>query len=143
MYCYRCFLKKLFWNLASLPHWTYSENLCLMMCYAEKFFDKKIIKKQTFNQVVFSSIIHISTRHEQMCLMRLHFERYLPYHQYMVGDDGRGTSRNVTSLNTFLLDMIDCEHSKRSLIKRIVSWHGKRWALNRQTKVILSIHVSV
>ena len=108
-----------------------------------KILRQKIIKKQTFNQVVFTSIIHISTRHEQMCLMRLHFERYLPYHQYMVGDDGRGTSRNVASLNTFLLDMIDCEHSKRSLIKRIVSWHGKRWALNRQTKVILSIHVSV
>ena len=86
-----------------------------------KILRQKIIKKQTFNQVVFSSIIHISTRHEQMSLMRLHFERYLPYHQYMVGDDGRSTSRNVASLNTFLLDVIDCEHSKHSLIKRIVS----------------------
>ena len=39
--------------------------------------------------------------HEQVCLMRLHFERHFPYHR------GRGISRSVASLNILAHDVIN------------------------------------
>ena len=44
------------------------------------------------------------TRHEQVCLMRLRFERYFS-HQWP--DDGRSISRNVASLNILVHDVIN------------------------------------
>ena len=40
------------------------------------------------------------SRHEQVCLMRLRFERYWP-------DDGRSISQNVASLNILAHDVIN------------------------------------
>ena len=55
----------------------------------------------------------ILSRHEQVCLMRLRFERLLPSSGPMMGDDGRSisddgrsVSRNVASLNILVHDVI-------------------------------------
>ena len=47
---------------------------------------------------IFNNTLSLS-RHEQVCLMRLHFERY--------PDDGRSISRNVASLNILVHDVIN------------------------------------
>ena len=44
------------------------------------------------------------SRHEQVCLMRLRFERYFSHHR---ADDGRSISRNVASLNILVHDVIN------------------------------------
>ena len=44
------------------------------------------------------------SRHEQVCLMRLRFERYFSHHR---PDDGRSISRNVASLNILVHDVIN------------------------------------
>ena len=48
------------------------------------------------------------SRHEQVCLMRLRFERYFSHHRArMRPDDGRSISRNVASLNILVHDVIN------------------------------------
>ena len=55
-----------------------------------------------------------SSHHEQVCLMRLHFEIYF-------SDDGRGISRNVASLNIIVHDVWTyCIITKKGL--PIFSW---------------------
>ena len=44
------------------------------------------------------------SRHEQVCLMRLRFERYFSHHR---ANDGRSISRNVASLNILVHDVIN------------------------------------
>ena len=44
------------------------------------------------------------SRHEQVCLMRLRFERYFSHHR---ADDGRSISRSVASLNILVHDVIN------------------------------------
>ena len=65
-------------------------------------------------QVLDANTISLS-RHEQVCLMRLHFKRYFSHQKYL---------------------------SKRSLIKHTCSWRDKLialWTLNRQVKIFLRI----
>ena len=74
----------------------------------------KVIRKNIF-ACLFSVHNTISlSRHEQVCLMRLRFERYFSHHR---ADDGRSISRNVASLNILVHDVINL----RSYFYKIIS----------------------
>ena len=57
---------------------------------------------QDFAKLVINTIS--LSRYEQVCLMRLHFERYFSHRQ---PDDGRSIFRNVASLNILVRDVIN------------------------------------
>ena len=73
-----------------------------------------VVAKNSVNSIVRKNIfaclfsVHNTislSRHEQVCLMRLRFERYFSHHHWP--DDGRSISRNVASLNILVHDVIN------------------------------------
>ena len=71
----------------------------------KNMYKMKIIIRKNIFACLFSVHNTISlSRHEQVCLMRLRFERYFSHHQ---PDDGRSISRNVASLNILVHDVIN------------------------------------
>ena len=48
-----------------------------------------------------------SSRHGQVCLMRLRFDRYFSHHRFY---DRRGITRNIASLKTIVHDVINLLH---------------------------------
>ena len=86
----------------------------------------KYLKIQKFDRSYTLSL----SRHEQVCLMRLRFEKYFSYHW---ADDGRSISRNAVSLNILVHDMINLLHYEQWTDKqkyfyvfdRLVSWFAE------------------
>ena len=86
----------------------------------------KYLKIQKFDRSYTLSL----SRHEQVCLMRLRFEKYFSYHW---ADDGRSISRNAVSLNILVHDMINLLHYEHWTDKqkyfyvfdRLVSWFAE------------------
>ena len=75
---------------------------------------KSFIRKNIF-ACLFSVHNTISlSRHEQVCLMRLRFERYFSHHRVY---DGRSISRNVASLNILVHDVINLLYQNLLIIK--------------------------
>ena len=84
-----------FGKILSSLHGVFKKNVA----FRQKWKYLKIKKFDRFYTVSLS-------RHEQVCLMRLRFEKNFSYW----ADDGRSISRNVVSLNILVHDMINLLH---------------------------------
>ena len=76
--------------------------MVVIYCYLKRDNDK--VLEYPINYSSYYNTISLS-RHEQVCLMRLRFERYFSHHRAMY--DGRSISRNVASLNILVHDVIN------------------------------------
>ena len=90
----------------------YSHNCHILLTISEK----KRILKQSFgiHKDIFACLFSIHntiglSRHEQVCLSGLRFERYFSHHR---ADDGRSISRNVAHLNILVHDVINLLYYK-------------------------------
>ena len=80
-------------------------NAHISLCNQHEF----CIRKNIFN-CLFSVHNNISlSRHEQVCLMRLRFERYFSHHR---ADGERSISQNVASINILVHDKINLLYYK-------------------------------
>ena len=87
-----------FGKILSSLHGVFKKNVA----FRQKWQKWKYLKIKKFDRFYTVSL----SRHEQVCLMRLRFEKNFSYW----ADDGRSISRNVVSLNILVHDMINLLH---------------------------------
>ena len=102
--------------------WNYYKDIPVGNITNSKSFKYKTSIRKNIFACLFSVHNTISlSRHEQVCLMKLRFERYFSHHRdfshHHRPDDGRSIFRNVASLNILAHDVINLlYYNKTSII---------------------------
>ena len=91
-----------FWRTLEMPLINSEVNLILTWSSTIVIIATNIPNRAAIFEITNTNNTISLSRHEQVCLMRLRFERYFSHHR-----DGRSISRNVASLNTLVHDVIN------------------------------------